>query len=105
MSLFWIVLMRMRGYYLGSCIDNNQIATQIELRQHVFDRFGVAAWAGNSLIFSSFKQLTKQDIKPEWLYNFGIGFRFEFKHNVNLRIDYGFGEGTSGILFAIGEAF
>ena len=96
---------RMRGYYMGSCIDNNQIATQIELRQHVFDRFGVAAWAGNSLIFSSFKQLTKQDVKPEWLYNCGIGFRFEFKHNVNLRIDYGFGEGTSGILFAIGEAF
>lgn len=96
---------RMRGYYMGSCIDNNQIATQIELRQHIWDRFGFAMWGGNSLIFSSFKQLTKQDIKPEWLYNFGIGLRFEFKHNVNVRIDYGFGEGTSGILFAIGEAF
>lgn len=45
------------------------------------------------------------DIKPEWLPNFGIGLRFEFKHNVNARIDYGFGRHTSGLLFAIGEAF
>lgn len=96
---------RMRGYYMGSYIDNNQVATQIELRQHVWNRFGLTMWGGNSLIFSSFKQLSKQDIKPEWLFNFGVGLRFEFKHNVNVRVDYGFGEGTSGILFAIGEAF
>lgn len=35
---------RMRGYYMGSYIDNNQIATQIELRQHIWDRFGIVAW-------------------------------------------------------------
>lgn len=96
---------RMRGYYMGQTIDNNQIATQIELRQHLWKRIGFTVWTGGATIFSSFEQLDKQDIKPEWLHNFGIGLRFEFKHNVNARIDYGFGQGTSGILFAIGEAF
>lgn len=96
---------RMRGYYMGSTIDNNQIASQIEYRQHVHKRIGFTLWAGGATIFSSFEQLHKQEIKPEWLHNFGVGLRFEFKHNVNARIDYGFGQGTSGILFAIGEAF
>ena len=51
------------------------------------------------------KKFKDQNIKPEWLYNFGVGIRYEFKHNVNARIDWGFGEGTNGIVFAIGEAF
>lgn len=96
---------RMRGYYMGSFMDNNQIASQIELRQHVWRRIGVTAWVGGATIFSSIKEYKERDIRPEWLENFGIGLRFEFKHNVNARIDYGFGRGTSGILFAIGEAF
>ncbi len=96
---------RMRGYYMGSTIDNNQMTAQVELRQHLWKRLGVTAWVGGASIFTSFGQLREQNIKPEWLHNFGIGLRFEFKHNVNARIDYGFGQGTSGILFAIGEAF
>jgi len=96
---------RMRGYYMGSYMDNNQVASQIELRQHLWKRIGVTAWVGGATVFSSLKEYKERDISPEWLYNFGFGLRFEFKHNVNARIDYGFGEGTSGILFAIGEAF
>lgn len=96
---------RMRGYYMGSTIDNSQIASQVELRQHIWRRLGITVWGGGATIFSAFKEYQERDIKPEWLHNFGIGLRFEFKHNVNLRIDYGFGQRTSGILFAIGEAF
>ncbi len=96
---------RMRGYYMGSYIDNNQIASQLELRQHVWRRIGMTVWAGGATVFSSLKHYKENDIRPEWLPNFGIGLRYEFKHNVNARIDYGFGRGTSGILFAIGEAF
>lgn len=96
---------RMRGYYMGSTIDNNQISSQFELRQHIWKRIGATAWIGGATVFSSPKEYKKQDIRPEWLGNFGVGLRFEFKHNVNARIDYGFGQGTSGILFAIGEAF
>ncbi len=96
---------RMRGYYMGSYIDNSQASIQLELRQNIYKRVGIAVWGGGATIFSSIKEFRENDIKPEWLYNFGIGLRFEFKHNVNARIDYGFGRNTSGILFAIGEAF
>ncbi len=96
---------RMRGYYMGSTMDNNQIASQIELRQHIYRRIGATVWVGGATVFSSIKEYTRQDIRPEWLHNFGVGLRFEFKHNVNARIDFGFGQGTSGLLFAVGEAF
>lgn len=96
---------RMRGYYMGSYIDNSQIASQIELRQHLWNRFGATAWIGGATVFSSLDDFKHQDIKPEWLHNWGVGLRFEFKHNVNLRIDYGFGKHTSGLVFAVGEAF
>ncbi len=96
---------RMRGYYMGSTIDNSQISAQIEYRQHLWRRLGFVLWTGNATLFSSLKDIKDHEIKPEWLHNFGIGLRIEFKHNVNARIDYGFGQGTSGIVFAIGEAF
>ncbi len=96
---------RMRGYYMGSYIDNSQIASQVELRQHLWRRLGGTVWIGGATVFSSLKEFKTRDIKPEWLPNWGLGMRFEFKHNVNIRIDYGFGRHTSGLVFAIGEAF
>lgn len=96
---------RMRGYYMGEAIDNSQIAAQIELRQHVYKRFGVVGWVGGATLFSSIKDYTTKNIRPEWLHNFGLGLRFEFKHNVNARVDFGWGQGTKGLVFAIGEAF
>ena len=90
---------------MGSYMDNSQITIQAELRQHVYRRFGVALWVGEAALFSSLKDFKHKEIKPEWVYNCGVGLRFEFKHNVNARIDYGFGKHTSGLVFAIGEAF
>ena len=96
---------RMRGYYMGSYIDNCQIATQLEYRQNVYKRIGFTVWGGAATLFSAPKEFSQKNIRPQWLPNFGIGLRFEVKHNVNARIDYGFGRHTSGLLFAIGEAF
>lgn len=96
---------RMRGYYMGSSIDNNQASMQFEYRQRVWKRLGFALWGGGATVFAAFEEFKRNNIKPDWLYNYGVGLRFEVKHNVNVRIDYGFGERTSGILFAIGEAF
>ena len=92
---------RMRGYYGGRYIDNNMVSAQLELRQHIFDRFGCAVWAGGGGVFPSYNKLRWRNILP----NYGIGLRVEIKHNVNARIDYGFGKGTGGFVFAIGEAF
>lgn len=98
---------RMRGYYMGSTIDNNQITGQLEYRQHLWKRLGLVVWGGGATLFSFSDEgdIRGFDNKPQWLHNIGIGLRFEFKHNVNARIDYGFGQDTSGIVFAIGEAF
>ena len=79
---------------MGSTIDNSQVSTQLEYRQHIWRRFGFVAWGGGATLFSDFDEFIDRDIKPKWLYNFGFGLRFEFKHNVNIRIDYGFGENT-----------
>ncbi len=96
---------RMRGYYMGSYIDNSQMSLQAELRQHIWWRIGMTAWLGQAAVFSSFRNLSKKEIRPEWLPNGGIGLRFEFKHGVNARIDYGIGRHTAGFVFAVGEAF
>ncbi|MDE5821971.1 MAG: outer membrane protein assembly factor [Paramuribaculum sp.] len=96
---------RMRGYYMGSYIDNSQIAIQAELRQHIWGRLGATAWIGGATVFSSLSDFNREKIRPEWLPNGGLGLRFEFKHNVNARIDFGIGRHTCGFVFAIGEAF
>ena len=41
-----------------------------------------------------------------YVFSRGIGYRWEFKKNVNVRLDYGFGKnGQSGFIFNINEAF
>lgn len=92
---------RMRGYYAGRYIDNNQIAAQLELRQHIYKRIGCVAWAGGGTVFPSFDNLKLKNVLP----NYGLGLRIEFKHNVNVRIDYGFGKDTGGFVFQFAEAF
>lgn len=94
-------LYRLRGYYAGRYVDNNLISAQVELRQKVFWRVGLAAFVGVGSLFPSF-----EDWRPAYvLPSVGIGLRFEFKHNVNLRIDYGFGKGTNGFVICLGESF
>lgn len=92
---------RMRGYYSGRYIDNNQISAQLELRQHLYSRVGCVAWIGGGTVFPSFKRLRFENLLP----NYGLGLRIEFKHNVNVRIDYGFGKDTGGFVFQFAEAF
>lgn len=94
-------LYRLRGYYAGRYVDNNLISAQVELRQKVFWRVGLAAFVGVGSLFPSFEDWRPTYILP----SVGIGLRFEFKHNVNLRIDYGFGKGTNGFVICLGESF
>jgi hypothetical protein len=92
---------RMRGYYGGRYIDNNMLSAQVEYRQHIYSRLGCAFWVGGASVFPTFSSFDIKDVLP----NYGIGLRIELKHNVNGRIDYGFGKGTGGFVFSIGEAF
>lgn len=90
----------MRGYYENRYRDKNAIDFTVELRQKIWKRWGVVVWGGVGSVFRS-KGIHFNELLP----NGGIGIRWEFKKNVNVRLDYGFGKGESGIIFNINEAF
>lgn len=91
----------MRGYYEGRYRDKNKIEGQIELRQHIYGRSGIAVWVGAGAIYDRLSDLRWNRILP----NAGIGYRWEFKKDVNLRLDFGFGKNSFGVIFNINEAF
>ena len=68
----------------------------------MWKRNGVVLWGGFGTVFSKFSNITFRTLLPNW----GFGYRWEFKKNVNVRLDYGFGKpGHSGFIFNINEAF
>ena len=92
----------MRGYYEGRYRDKHSLEATVELRQHVWKRNGIVVWAGAGTVFPKFSAMRSRQILP----NAGVGYRWEFKKDVNVRLDYGFGKsGQSGFLFNINEAF
>ncbi len=92
---------RMRGYYQGQYRDNGIMEIQAELRQKIHGRNGVAVWVGAGNVFPSVSDFNGAHTLP----NYGLGYRWEFKKRVNVRLDYGFGKGQSGFIFNINEAF
>lgn len=92
----------MRGYYEGRYRDKHKMEAQVELRQHVWRRNGIVVWAGAGTVFPKFSAMRMSHVLP----NYGLGYRWEFKKNVNVRLDYGFGKaGQKGFIFNINEAF
>ena len=92
---------RMRGYYLGQYRDNGMIEVQAELRQKIFNRHGIAVWVGAGNVFPNSNSSQWRQTLP----NYGIGYRWEFKHRVNVRIDYGRGKHGGSVVFNVNEAF
>lgn len=92
---------QMRGYYEGQYHDNNLLEAQIEWRQKIYNRHGIVAWAGAGNIFPQMNKFRWDETLP----SYGIGYRWEFKKRVNLRLDYGIGKGQSSFYFNINEAF
>lgn len=91
----------MRGYYEGQYRDKKTINTQLELRQRIWRRHGATIWVGAGNIYRNFSKLKLKETLP----NFGIGYRWEFKNKVNIRLDFGIGKGQTGFIFNINEAF
>lgn len=92
---------QMRGYFAGQYRDKKLIQSQIELRQKIYRRNGIVAWAGAGNIFPKFSEFEWDHTLP----TFGIGYRWEFKSRVNVRLDYGIGKGQTAFYFNINEAF
>lgn len=91
----------MRGFWEGRYNDKCASDFTLELRQHIYGRHGAVAWIGLGEIYD--KPLKFVDATP--LFNFGLGYRWEFKKRVNVRVDCGFGKGQCGVVFNINEAF
>lgn len=91
----------MRGYYDGRYRDKNAVDITVELRQHIWRRNGMAAWIGAGSIFPRFSDFRWRHVLP----NYGIGYRWEFKKRVNVRLDLGFGKHQTGFIFSLNEAF
>ncbi|MGI9895322.1 BamA/TamA family outer membrane protein [Vibrio natriegens] len=91
----------LRGYEQGQYRDRNMLISQVEYRQPLSGRHGMVYWLGAGTLAEEFDQLGQD----KWLYSVGVGYRFEIKQRVNLRLDMGFGNDQSGFYFAINEAF
>ncbi|CAH0529507.1 BamA/TamA family outer membrane protein [Vibrio hippocampi] len=91
----------LRGYEEGRYRDKNLLMMQVEYRQSLAGRHGMVYWAGAGTLADEFNQLGDDP----WRTTLGVGYRFEIKKNVNLRLDYGLGNDESGFYFAINEAF
>ena len=92
---------RMRGYYEGRYRDKCEADITVELRQHIWRRNGLVFWIGAGTVFPRLSDFNVHHILP----NIGIGYRWQFKPRVNVRLDFGIGKNTTGINFSINEAF
>ncbi|MCH7397451.1 BamA/TamA family outer membrane protein [Belliella sp. DSM 107340] len=98
----------MRGYYTGRFRDNNQLATQAELRflplpLGFTDRIGAAVFGGVATVFSDFDNLNLN--RTVWSAGGGLRFLLFPKKDIYTRIDYALTKEGSGIYLFIGEAF
>lgn len=95
---------KMRGYYEGRYKDMNQLVIQGEYRFPVYRRFGAVAFAGGGNVSNKPGDYSLNDFK--FSYGGGIRFVLNKKEKLNLRIDYGIGQGkNNGFYLQLGEAF
>ncbi len=90
-----------RGYYEGRYRDKNEADIVVELRQHVWKRFGVVVWGGVGSVFHRFTDVRLNTLLP----SYGIGARWEFKKKVNVRVDLGFGKRSMAVCLGLNETF
>ena len=90
-----------RGYYEGRYRAKNEADVVVELRQKVWRRNGIVVWGGVGSVFDDFSQISRHRLLP----SFGVGYRWEFKKRVNVRVDVGFGKDSKAFSFGLNETF
>ena len=93
----------MRGYFEGRFRDKNLLVFQAEYRVPVVWRLGLVGFAGFGNVAEKFNQLDLGRLKSS--YGFGLRYLFSKTEKIQLRFDFGFGEGSSGFYASIYEAF
>lgn len=95
---------RMRGYYDGRYKDLDQMLVQGEYRFPLVWKLSAVAFAGTGSVAPNFKAYALNDLK----YSYGAGLRIPLdrKERLNMRLDYGIGQGkNNGFYLQLGEAF
>jgi outer membrane protein assembly factor BamA len=95
--------MIMRGYFQGSYRDKNLLAMQAEYRLQLLKRWGIVGFAGAGSISNAMNHFDWNNTMPS--YGGGLRFKINRKENVNVRVDYGMGNGQQNLYFFIAEAF
>lgn len=90
-----------RGYYEGRYRDRNEADIVVELRQHLWRRHGFVVWAGAGTVFDRLSRIGWHTLLP----TYGLGYRWEFKKKVNVRVDVGFGKQSCSVDIGINESF
>ncbi len=95
--------MLLRGYYAGRYRDRNLLAAQLELRGHLWRRLGGVLFAGVGEVARDLDGFTLDGLRAAG--GFGLRFLLNRDEGLNLRMDWGFGAGSSGFYMSLGEAF
>ena len=94
----------LRGYRGGLYMDQTRAMGRLELRRTgLWGRLGAVAFAGMGDVASAPQKLTLAS--ELWSAGFGFRYMLDQKERVNLRVDFGFGNGDSGFFLSLGEAF
>lgn len=92
----------MRGYYAGRFRDNHMAALHAEYRLPLFWKVGLVGFAGVGRVAGRLGDLGLSGFKAIA----GWGLRFKVTpEGANIRLDFGYGKGTSGMYLTAGEAF
>ena len=94
----------LRGYREGRYVERNLLAGQVEYRKSFKkSRYGFVIFAGAGDVYKSLNDFKLSDLRP----NYGIGLRFllDKKENLNIRLDWGFGDSSNNLYLNIAEAF
>ncbi|MCH7684970.1 MAG: BamA/TamA family outer membrane protein [Gemmatimonadetes bacterium] len=93
----------LRGYFAGRYRDQTLLAFQSEYRLPVWRRIGAVGFVGVGQVADRLSTFAVDRFNA----SVGLGLRFLLSRDdqLNLRADFGFGEGSSGFYLGIGEVF
>lgn len=94
----------LRGYRGGLYLDRTRALARAELRRsRVWGRLGAVLFAGIGDVAPASGELTLAG--RLWTLGGGLRFMLNEKERVNIRLDFGTGNGDSGAFLSLGEAF
>ena len=94
----------LRGYREGRFVDRDLLASQVEYRKQFEDsRFGGVIFAGTGDVYNNISDFQLKNLR----FNYGAGLRFmiDKTERLNIRLDWGFGQGSNYLYLGIAEAF